>query len=63
MNCAFPFDDRALGMLLALPGMPFDHLDPFDNDPAFAAQNADHFAALAPFRAGKHHDFISPFDM
>src|SRR6266480_6552756 len=48
-------------MLVALALVLLDHLDPFHNHPLLAAQNGDHFAALAALGPGYDHYFVALF--
>src|SRR5450432_2188633 len=50
-------------MLLALAGVPLDHLHAFDDDARFLRQHGDDLAALALFFSGQHDDFFAFFHM
>jgi hypothetical protein len=59
MDGAFAFDNRAIGMLLALARMALDHVQAFNDGPFFLRIHGDDFAALALFFAGQHNDFVA----
>ena len=59
MNSAFTFDNGALGMLLALAGVSFDHAGAFNDHPAIFRRDADDSTALAFISACNDDDIVA----
>src|ERR1044071_4724448 len=59
VKSAFTFNNGALGMLLALAGVSFDHAGAFNDDPALFRRDADNSPALAFIGAGNDDDVVA----
>src|SRR6266508_2913846 len=55
---SFLLDDPTRLLRATRLGMPFDDIDSLDNNSVFIPQDPEHFADLAPFLAGDHHNTV-----